>query len=62
LTSSDGANHEETSRKTTEGSTDTELTGDLEETAGGRLTWKTLGLVDLGKHGVCAIISIALKF
>jgi len=52
LSSSDGTDHEETSTDTTEGSTETELTSDLDETAGGRLTWKTLGLVDLGKHGV----------
>lgn len=52
LTGSKGTDHEETGTDTTVGALDTELLGDLDETAGGALTGSTLGLVDLGKHGV----------
>ena len=52
LTGSKGTDHEETGTDTTVRALDTELLGDLDETAGGALTGSTLGLVDLGKHGV----------
>jgi hypothetical protein len=52
LTGSDGANHEETGTDTTVRATDTELLGDLDQTGDGTLTRSTLGLVDLGEHGV----------
>ncbi|KAJ5138687.1 uncharacterized protein N7515_003535 [Penicillium bovifimosum] len=52
LTGSDGANHEETGTNTTVRATDTELLGDLDETGDSTLTRGTLGLVDLGEHGV----------
>lgn len=52
LTGSDGTNHEETSTNTGEAALETKLLGDLDQTAGGALTGETLGLVDLGKHGV----------
>jgi hypothetical protein len=52
LTSGQGTDHEETGTKTSERSTETELASNLEETAGGALTWETLGLVDLGQHGI----------
>lgn len=52
LTGSEGANHEETSSDTGVGATETELLTDLHETTDGALTGETLGLVDLGEHGV----------
>lgn len=52
LTCSDGSDHEQTSTNTAERTLQTKLLGDLDQTAGGSLTWKTLGLVDLGKHRV----------
>jgi hypothetical protein len=52
LTGSKGTDHEETRTDTTVRALNTELLGDLDETAGGALTGSTLGLVDLGKHGV----------
>jgi hypothetical protein len=52
LTGSEGTDHEETGTDTAEGSTETELLGDLDETGHGALTGLTLGLVDLGEHGV----------
>ena len=52
LTGSEGTDHEETGSNTGERTTDTKLLGDLEEAGGGALTGETLGLVDLGKHGV----------
>jgi hypothetical protein len=52
LASSKSTNHEETSTETRERTTETELTADLEETGHGTLTRSTLGLVDLGKHGI----------
>jgi hypothetical protein len=52
LTSSERTNHEQTSTKTAERATETKLLSDLDQSAGGALTRKTLGLVDLGKHGV----------
>lgn len=52
LEGGEGTNHEETGGETSERSRDTELLGDLDETGGGALTGETLGLVDLGKHGV----------
>jgi len=55
LTSSDTTNHDKTSRKTSESTTQTELTSDLDETANGTLTRGSLGLVDLGQHGVSGL-------
>lgn len=52
LTGSEGTDHEETSTNTAEGATETKLLGDLDQTRGGALTGETLGLVDLGKHGI----------
>jgi len=52
LTGSEGTDHEETGTETGEGSLESELLGDLDETGGGSLSWKTLGLVDLGEHGI----------
>lgn len=52
LTSSQGSDHEKTGADTRVGSTETKLLGDLDKTAGGSLSGKALGLVDLGKHGV----------
>jgi hypothetical protein len=52
LTSSQSTNHEETSRKTAEAATKTKLLRDLDESAGGALTWETLGLVDLAEHSI----------
>lgn len=52
LTSSQSTNHEETSTNTGVAATETKLFGDLEESAGGAFTRETLGLVDLGKHGI----------
>jgi hypothetical protein len=52
LTGGQGADHEKTGTDTTVRATETELLGNLDETAGGALTGLTLGLVDLGKHGV----------
>lgn len=45
-------NHDETSTNTSIGTTDTELSGNLVQTADGALSGKTLGLVDLAEHGV----------
>lgn len=55
LTGGQGTDHEETGTNTAVGTTDTELLGDLDETAGGALTGLTLGLVDLGQHGVSGL-------
>lgn len=52
LTGGQGTDHEETGTDTTVRALDTELLGDLDETAGGALTGSGNGLVDLGKHGV----------
>jgi len=52
LTGGQGTDHEETGTDTAVRALDTELLGDLDETAGGALTRKSLGLVDLGKHSV----------
>jgi hypothetical protein len=52
LTGGQGTDHEETGTDTTVRALKTELLGDLDEAAGGALTRKSLGLVDLGKHGV----------
>jgi hypothetical protein len=55
LTSSDTTNHDKTSRKTSESTTETELTSDLDETGNGTLTGGGLGLVDLGQHGISGL-------
>lgn len=52
MTSSESTNHEETSTDTRVRAAETELLSDLDQTGGGALTRETLGLVDLGKHGV----------
>lgn len=52
LTGGKSTDHEETSTNTAVRTTETELLGDLDQTAGGALTGETLGLVDLGEHGV----------
>lgn len=52
LTSSQSTNHEQTGTDTRVRATQTKLLSDLDQTAGGTLTGQTLGLVDLGKHGV----------
>jgi hypothetical protein len=52
LTGGQGTDHEETGTDTAVRATDTELLGDLDQTASGSLTGSTLGLVDLGQHGV----------
>ena len=52
LASSKSTNHEQTSANTGVRAAETKLLGDLDEAAGGALTGKTLGLVDLGEHGV----------
>lgn len=52
LTGGQGTNHEETGADAAEGATDTELLGNLEQARGGALTGETLGLVDLGQHGI----------
>lgn len=52
LTSGQSTNHEETSTNTSVRSSETKLFADLDETGSGSLTGGTLGLVDLGEHGV----------
>jgi len=55
LTSGQSTNHEETSTDTGIAATETKLLGDLDQAGGSALTGETLGLVDLGKHGVCRL-------
>lgn len=52
LTGSEGTDHEETGTNTAVRTTETELLGDLDQTAGGSLSGKALGLVDLREHSV----------
>lgn len=52
LSGSQGTDHEETGTDTGVRTLETKLLGDLDQTGGGALTGETLGLVDLGKHGV----------
>ncbi|KAI6756701.1 hypothetical protein HG530_011299 [Fusarium avenaceum] len=52
LSGGEGTDHEETGTDTRVRATDTELLADLDQTRDSSLTGKTLGLVDLGKHGV----------
>lgn len=52
LTSGDGTDEEETGTETAEAALQAELLGNLDQTSGVALTRSTLGLVDLGKHGV----------
>ncbi|TKW49736.1 hypothetical protein CTA1_5092 [Colletotrichum tanaceti] len=52
LTGSEGTDHEETGTDTGVGAADAELLGDLDEAGGGAFSGETLGLVDLGEHGV----------
>jgi len=52
LTGSDTTNHDKTRAKTGEAATDTKLLTDLGQTGHGALSGETLGLVDLGEHGV----------
>lgn len=52
LAGGQSANHEQTSADASVAATETELLGDLDQSAGGALAWETLCLVDLGKHGI----------
>jgi hypothetical protein len=52
LTGGEGTDHEETGTNTGVRTTETKLLTDLDETRDSALTGETLGLVDLGKHGV----------
>jgi hypothetical protein len=52
LTSSDGADQEETGTKTAEAALETEILSDLDETGGSSFAGQTLGLVDLAQHGI----------
>jgi hypothetical protein len=52
LAGSESSDHEETGTDTRVRSTDTELLTDLDETRDSSLTGETLGLVDLGEHGI----------
>jgi hypothetical protein len=52
LTSGEGTDHDQSSTHTGEETTGAKLTGHLDESGGGSLSWGTLGLVDLGKQGV----------
>ena len=52
LTGGQGTNHEQSGTDTTVATTQSKLLGDLDQSAGGALTWKALCLVDLGKHSV----------
>lgn len=55
LTSGDTTNHDQTGGETSEGTTEAELTGNLDEAGNGTLTGGGLGLVDLGQHGVSGL-------
>ena len=44
--------HEKTSTNTSVRAAESKLLGDLDQTAGGALSGKTLGLVDLGEHSI----------
>jgi len=55
LTGGQSTNHEKTGAETSIAATDTKLLTDLDQSAGGSLTRETLGLVDLGKHGVSGL-------
>lgn len=52
LSGRDTSNHDETSTNTSVAAADTELPADLDQTAHGAFSGKTLGLVDFAKHGV----------
>lgn len=52
MTGGKSTNHEETSTNTGIATSEAQLFGDLDQSAGGALTRKTLGLVDLGEHSV----------
>ena len=52
MTSGEGTNHDQSSAHTGEETLDTELTGHLDESGSSRLSWCSLGLVDLGEQGV----------
>jgi hypothetical protein len=52
LACGESSNHEKTSTDTAERTFDTKLLGDLDQTASGALSWKTLSLVDFAQHGV----------
>ncbi len=45
-------NHEQTSTNTSVGTLKTKLLSNLDQTAGGSLSWETLCLVDLAQHGI----------
>jgi hypothetical protein len=52
LTSGEGTDHDQSSAHTGEETLDTELTRHLNESGSGRLSWCSLGLVDLGEQSV----------
>lgn len=52
LTGGDTTDHDETGANTGERATETELTSNLHKTGDSALSGETLGLVDLGKHGI----------
>jgi len=52
LSSSQTTNHEQTGRQTSERTAETQFASDLDQARNSALTRKTLGLVDLGEHGV----------
>lgn len=52
LTSGEGTDHDQSSAHTGEQTLETELTRHLYESGSSRLTWCSLGLVDLGEQSV----------
>ena len=52
MTSGQTTNHEQSGGQTSERAAKTKLAGDLDQSAHGALTRRTLGLVDLGEHSV----------
>ena len=52
LSGSKSSHHEQTSAETSKRALKTKLLCNLDQTAGGSLSWKTLGLVDFAQHGI----------
>jgi hypothetical protein len=52
LTSGEGTNHDQSSAHTGKETLDTELTRHLDKSGSSRLSWCSLGLVDLGEQSV----------
>ena len=52
LAHGDETNHSQASTDTRVGALESELFSDLDQAGGGAFSWLTLGLVDLGQHGV----------